>query len=124
MGKVIRDFFDYSIVELNYYDLIISNPPFSLKKEIITRLCRYKGAYVLAMNLMAFGYHDFIDNLKFCAKPQLILPNKRISFDGNPVAFSTVYLCKNFLQKQDIECMHLDSANVGLNFRPSRMMPG
>lgn len=44
---------------LNYeFDILISNPPFSKKKEIIQVLTKYNIDFMLLMNLMSINYQD------------------------------------------------------------------
>ena len=51
---------------------------------------------------------------------QMLIPDKRVSFDGNPSSFCSGYVCKGFLER-DLEFCHLSHCNSGKDFVPSRM---
>jgi hypothetical protein len=111
-----EDFFTFEPKE---YDIIISNPPFSKKLKVFKRLNDLQEPYVMIMNTMALNYME-IGNY-FANNPiQLLIPDKRVSFDGNPSSFNSCYVCKDFLEKDLIFC-HVDHCNSGKNYIPSRM---
>lgn len=101
-------------------DLIISNPPFSLKLEVFKRLDELRIPYAMLMNYMALGYqvvgNYFADNPK-----QLIIPDKKVSFDGNCASFNTLWVCRDFLEK-DLYFIHLENNNSYKFFKPSAML--
>lgn len=58
---------------------------------------------MLLMNLMSINYQDFSEVLRLSDKKKpinFIIPNKKVSFDGNTTSFSSGYICncieKNF----------------------------
>ena len=53
-------------------------------------------------------------------KLQLLIVDKKVSFDGNTASFNNRYFCYNILP-QDIIFEHLEHNNTGSNFEPSRM---
>ena len=87
-----------------YYDVIISNPPFSCKDDILKRLYELNKPYAMLLPIPTlqgqtrFPYMKDIQYLGF---------DKRINYyrdaamtktqDG--VSFGSCYLCKNFLPK-------------------------
>ena len=111
------DFFNY---EPYYYDIIISNPPFSIKDAVLKRLYELNKpfAILLPMNslqgvnryqyfkngiqLLAFdqriGFHNSIDNIS--------------PFEGSP--FASAYFCRDLLPK-DLIIEHLNKYDEALN---------
>ncbi|QPX63537.1 putative adenine-specific DNA methyl-transferase [Campylobacter phage F356] len=77
------------------FDILISNPPFSKKNEIIRLLTQENIDFILLMNLMSINYQDFSETLRLVnlRKPiNFIIPNKKVSFDGNTSSFSSGYI--------------------------------
>lgn len=113
-----QDFFEYEPEE--DYDIIISNEPFSRKLDVFKRCNELDKPWVMLCNVMALNYmivgHYFADN-----PVQMIIPDKRVSFDGNPSSFCSGYFCKDFLTR-DLEFCHLPHCNSGKDFIPSRML--
>lgn len=73
----------------------------------------------MLMNAMAINYHEIGEY--FADNPiELLIPDKRISFDGNPSSFNSCYVCKNFLPTR-LEFVHVEHNNTGKNFVKSRM---
>lgn len=111
------DFFNY---ESYYYDIIISNPPFSIKDAVLKRLYELNKpfAILLPMNslqgvnryqyfkngiqLLAFdqriGFHNSIDNIS--------------PVEGSP--FASAYFCRDLLPK-DLIIEHLNKYDEALN---------
>ena len=111
---------NYDFFNLNpQFDCAISNPPFSTKLEVFNRLFELKKPFAMIMNMMVINYQImgdlFVEN-----KIQLLIPNKKVSFDGNGSSFSSGYICKDFLLNDLIFCK-VDNNNVGKYFVPSRM---
>lgn len=77
------------------FDILISNPPFSKKNEIIEILTQEKINFMLLMNLMSINYQDFSNTLlksNEFKSINFIIPNKKVSFDGNTSSFSSGYI--------------------------------
>lgn len=70
-----KDFFEY---EPKNYDIIVSNPPFSKKKEVFERLKELDKPFIMIAPSMMLGYKYFQNN--FANRIQVIIPSKRISF--------------------------------------------
>lgn len=111
-----KDFFKY---EPDKWDIAVSNPPFSVKKEVFERLFSLKKPFAMIMNIMAINYQE-IGNLFYNNPIQLLIPDKKVSFDGNQSSFCSGYVCKDLLPKDLIFC-HLKDNNTGKNFVKSRM---
>jgi hypothetical protein len=113
-----QDFFTY--VPSGDYDIIISNPPFSRKLDVFKRCNELGKPWVMLTNVMSLNYME-IGNY-FADNPiQMLIPDKRVSFDGNPSSFCSGYVCKGFLER-DLEFCHLPHCNSGKDFVPSRML--
>ncbi|QGK89703.1 sugar phosphate nucleotidyltransferase [Campylobacter phage DA10] len=110
-----KDFF--SEWWLNYeFDILISNPPFSKKKEIIEVATKYNIDFMLLMNLMTINYQDFSEVLRLSDKQKpinFIIPNKKVSFDGNTTSFSSGYICNCIEKNLFIDLPH---NNTNKNF--------
>lgn len=108
-----KDFFNY---QPNQFDLIVSNPPFSTKDKIFIR-CIYelKRPFVLLMNMMAINYTNIAEIFSAVnPKIQFIIPDKKVSFDGNTSSFCSGYVCYDFIDHTDF--IHLYHNNTKNNF--------
>lgn len=100
-----EDFFHIDVPECNY---IISNPPYSLKSEVLERLFEIDIPFAMLVGVVGlfesqkrfsmFKNHNF----------EIMYLNKRVAYfkdyaeqkpSLNP-PFSSVYICKNILPKQ------------------------
>jgi len=113
-----QDFFSYTP---DVFDIIISNPPFSRKLDVFKRLNVLGKPWAMLSNIMCLNY-QIVGNY-FADNPvQLLIVDKRVSFDGNPSSFNSSYFCKDFLER-DLMFTHLAHCNSGKDFIPSRMKP-
>lgn len=104
------DFFDISLDEFRKYDYIISNPPYSLKKEVFNRLFESNVPFAMLVGIVGLfeskQRFEMFKNNDF----EVMYFNKRISYfkdykDQKPILnppFSSVYITKNILPKQII----------------------
>jgi hypothetical protein len=99
-----KDFFDY---EPEYWDVIVSNPPFTNKRKIFERALSFNKPFALIMTnawLNDAAPAQLFSNREL----QLLMFDKRMKFnspDGRPnnkITFSSSYYCWNFLPKQII----------------------
>ena len=96
-----KNFFEYEPEE---YDCIISNPPFSIKDDILKRLDELNKPYAILLPLPTLQGQKRFASLKNC---QALIFDKRINFYKDRetkeiqkgVAFASIYICKNFLEK-------------------------
>lgn len=102
-----EDFFTHDYGE---YHIVISNPPFSRKKEIYQKLFNERKPFILLGNLMQINYQE-IGNLFFNNVPsvQMIIPDKKVSFDGNTSSFCNGYFTWGILNKT--EYVHIEHNN-------------
>ena len=82
------------------YDIIISNPPFSIKDDILKRLAEIGKPYAILLPLPSWQGHS---RFKYLKNSESIHFDKRVKFikdgavQGSP-AFASSYLCKGFLE--------------------------
>lgn len=111
------DFFNY---EPQYYDIIISNPPFSIKDAVLKRLYELNKpfAVLLPMNsLQGVNRYKYFRN-----GIQLLTFDQRIGFHNtkdsmNPVEgspFASAYFCRDLLPN-DLIIEHIDKYGEKLN---------
>ena len=104
----VRDFFTEPPDE---YDLIVSNPPFSIAKEVMKKLLDYDKPFILIMPSSKINT-SYFRNWKDKGI-QIIIPRKRIHFiklvDGKPVEglknacnFDCFYYCYKMNLPKDI----------------------
>lgn len=95
---------NFFIYEPKNYDVIISNPPFSCKDEILKRLNELERPFAILLPLPTLQGQKRFPYLKDC---QALIFNKRINFYQDKemtkmakgVAFASIYICKDFLPK-------------------------
>lgn len=99
-----QNFYTYEPTE--HWDCIISNPPFTKKREIFERVLSFNKPFALIMSNT--WLNDAAPKQLFKEKElQLLMFDKRIRFINNGVemgqpTFSSSYFCYNFLPKQII----------------------
>ena len=98
------DFFDF---EPEYWDVIISNPPFTNKRKFFERALSFNKPFALIMTNT--WLNDSAPKQLFKDKDlQLLMFDKRMKFispdgrDNDKITFSSSYYCWNFLPKQII----------------------
>jgi len=111
-----KDFFEY---EPEQYDVIISNPPFSLKLKVLDRLYKFNKPFAVILGLPILNYQE-VGNFFLDKELQLLIVDKKISFDGNTASFNNSYFCYKMLPK-DIVFTHLTHNNSNKNFIASDM---
>ena len=111
-----QDFFEF---EPEGYDYIISNPPFTKKLEVLDRLYKLNKPFAMVLGLPMLNYQTvgkfFLDK-----ELQLLIVDKKVSFDGNTSSFNNSYFCYKFLPR-DLMFEHLEHNNSGKNFQSSKM---
>lgn len=106
-----KNFFDYEPKEP--YDIIISNPPFSIKDEILHRCNELNKPYALLLPLPTLQGKERFDDLN---GSQVLVFDKRICYFRDKsktelqkgVSFASIYIGKQFLP-QDLIFERLDT---------------
>ena len=113
-----KDFFNY---QPSHWDVFVSNPPFSLKEQVLERLYSFNKPFAVILGLPIINYQN-IGNFFYNkdSDMQLLIVDKKVSFNGCTASFNNSYFCRNILPK-DIIFEHLEHNNSGKNFIPSRM---
>ena len=88
-----KDFFTYE----PEYDIVVDNPPFSKKKEVLKRLKQLNKPFILICPSMLLSYKYFQQDFKDI---QVIIPEKRINFkhlnsqkNNYSPPFASFYFC-------------------------------
>ena len=97
-----KNFFTYEPKEA--YDVIISNPPFSIKDMILKRLTELNKPYAMLLPLPSLQGQKRFEYLQGC---QALIFDKQINYYRDKdmkqiqsgVSFASIYICKNFLSK-------------------------
>lgn len=97
-----ENFFFYEPEEA--YDCIVSNPPFSIKDDVLKRLAELDKPFAMLLPVPVIQGQKRFDYMKDC---QILTFDKRINYymDASRtavqkgVSFGSLYLCKNFLPK-------------------------
>ena len=111
-----KDFFTY---EPDSYDMIISNPPFTLKLQVLKRLYELNKPFALILGLPILNY-QVVGEFFLDKQLQLLIMDKKVSYDGNTSSFNSSYFCKDMLPT-DIIFHHLPHNNTKVNFIGSKM---
>ena len=102
----IKEWKDYYKYEPQEWDIMISNPPFTNKRQIFERAISFWKPFCLLMSLT--WLNDSAPKILFMEKDlQLLMFDKRMKFYNNgivndKITFSSWYYCYNFLEKQII----------------------
>lgn len=112
-----QDFFEYEPKQ--EYDYIISNPPFTKKLKVLERLYQIGKPFAMILPLTMLNYQE-VGNFFLDKELQLLIVDKKVSFNGNTASFNNSYFCYKILPKDLMFC-HLEHNNTGKNFVASRM---
>lgn len=97
-----QDFYNFEPEER--WDIIISNPPFTNKRQIFERALGFNKPFALIMSMT--WLNDSAPAKLFKDKSlELLMFNKRMKFktqqeNNNKITFSSGYYCHNFLPRQ------------------------
>ncbi len=107
-----QDFFEYEPSE--HYDYIISNPPFTKKLDVLRRLYTLNKPFAMILGLPILNYHE-IGEFFLDKNLELLIFDKKVSFDGKTSSFNCSYFCNGILPK-GIVFYHLPHNNTRRNF--------
>ena len=88
-----KDFFDYIPIK---YDILIDNPPYSNKKNIMERCIEINKPFCLLLPLDTLE-RQYMNKLMSAGDWTVIIPNTRLKFNNNKVTmpFKAVWFCYN-----------------------------
>lgn len=112
-----QDFFEYTPQNFDY---IISNPPFSKKMKVFERLYKLNKPFAMICGLPILNYQE-VGNFFLDKSLQLLIVDKKVSFNGKTASFNNSYFCYKMLPK-DLIFYHLENNNSNKYFEPSRML--
>ena len=103
---------DIDFFENNKGDIIISNPPFTQKKEVFTRLIELDKPFIMISSQQVL-FTQYFRNIMKDIKLQIIIPRRRINFKklvngvvpenwGNRCNFDCFYYCYKMDLPKDI----------------------
>ena len=103
-----QDFFAYEKPPVGV-EVVVSNPPYSLRQDILKRLYEWNIPFALTFNMN--GLFDSNTRFDLCAKygVELLIPRGRMHFMKGDVGngklwtspnFQTIYVCHNVLSQQ------------------------
>jgi hypothetical protein len=102
---------DVDFFNNNLGDIVVSNPPFTLKKEVLTRLKELDKPFILIMPSSTITT-QYLRELYKNSNLQIIIPRRRIQFkkllqndtyeDTNKCNFDCFYYCYNINLPKDI----------------------
>ncbi len=111
-----RCFFEY---EPEQYDCVVSNPPFTRKLEVLQRLYSFGRPFAMVLPLPMLNYQE-VGSFFLDKELQLLIVDKKVSFDGNTASFNNSFFCRGLLPK-DIVFESLPHNNSRKHYVPSRM---
>ncbi len=94
-----RDFFTY---QPKIYDIIVDNPPYSIKRQILQRLSILDKPFILIMPVSTICYKYF---KQYRDKIQIIVPPSRYNFapeKKSSATFDTLFYCYKMNLPRDI----------------------
>lgn len=111
-----KDFFKY---EPDNYDVIVSNPPFSIKDQILRRLYELNKPFAILLPLNSLQgknrYQYFKNGIQLLSFDERIgyhnCDNMTKPIEGSP--FATAYFCRDVLPK-DLIVEHLNKYDKSL----------
>jgi hypothetical protein len=105
-----KDFYKYEPKE---WDIIISNPPFKNKHNILIRLLEFNKPWALIFGIQALNSEKFCDSLQKFQRVQYIHLKRRMCFvkdhlnydinNLNRPSFASLWICNRLIKGNDIQ---------------------
>lgn len=89
-----KDFLNFEPLE--QYDAIVTNPPFSIKNKIFERCIKLDKPFCLLMSATSIQSASFIEILSKAKEFNVMMFNRRISYNGDRPAFPSWYYSGGF----------------------------
>lgn len=92
--------------ENNFGDIVVSNPPYSIKQKVLTRLKEIDKPFILLMPISTLRTKYFLNLFK--NNIQLIIPSKRIQYNkpnakkNNGSPYESIYYCYKINLSNDL----------------------
>ena len=98
---------DEDFFETNKGEIVIDNPPFSTKKQVLQRLKDLEKPFILILPVSTITYQYF-QNIFKGDNIQIIIPKKRIKFIDNKSSapFDCLYVCYKVGLDKDINILN------------------
>jgi hypothetical protein len=90
-----QDFLEYEPEE--HYDIIISNPPFSIKNKILQRCVDLDKPFIMLLSATCIQSASLINIISKCDNFNFIMFDKRISYSGDRPPFPSWYFTNRVL---------------------------
>jgi hypothetical protein len=84
------------------FDIIITNPAFSIKNEVLNKCYEYNKPFCLLLPMTMFNSITTVNIINKFGDIQFIIMDRRISFNGSRPNFTCWYVCRKFLPKDII----------------------
>lgn len=105
-----QDFLKYEPQEK--YDLILTNPPFSLKKEFVERSIQLKKPFMFLLGMPILNYKDWNSLQRKYQLSEIRFDGSKLSYDGKQPSFQSGYF--HNLEKFKIEYVNLPKTTVSV----------
>lgn len=94
-----KDFLTYEPIE--HYDIVVTNPPFSIKNKIIERLIELDKPFAILLSATVIQSASLIKLLSKLDDFKVIMFDKRISYNGDRPPFPSWYFTNMLLDKNE-----------------------
>jgi hypothetical protein len=92
---------DFLKTDITGYDIIISNPPFSLKHEVFKKIIDLKVPFAILMSATSIQSAKLMQTLSKAEDLKFIMFDKRISYDGDRPPFPSWYFTNLLLDRNE-----------------------
>ena len=98
----IDDGFDFLTYTPDFeFDAIVTNPPFSIKNQIVQRCMEFGKPWALLLSATCVQSASLIQVLSKCDNFEFIMFDKRISYSGDRPPFQSWYFTDKLLDKSE-----------------------
>jgi hypothetical protein len=94
-----QDFLNYEPIE--QYDVIITNPPFSIKNKIFERCIELNKPFCLLMSATSIQSASFVKIISKAKDFNIMMFDKRISYSGDRPPFPSWYYASGLFDKTE-----------------------